>query len=64
MGQAGESGPAGPMGPKGEQGEQGIPGPDSSVAKCASLNGELTKVTVQTPSLAPVDILVCVLPQG
>lgn len=67
IGQAGESGPmgpAGPQGPKGEQGPQGIPGPDSSVAKCAELNGELKKLTVQTPTLEPADILVCVLPQG
>lgn len=64
IGQAGESGPMGPAGPQGERGEQGIPGPDSSVAKCASLNGELTRVTVQTPALTPVEILVCVLPQG
>lgn len=64
IGQAGESGPMGPQGPQGERGPQGIPGPDSSVAKCAELNGELKKVTVQTPTLEPIDVLVCVLPQG
>jgi hypothetical protein len=64
VGQAGESGPMGPQGPQGERGPQGIPGPDSSVAKCAELNGELKKITVQTPTLEPADLLVCVLPQG
>lgn len=48
----------------GPPGPEGSPGPDSSVAKCASLNGELKKITVQTPTLEPADILVCVLPQG
>lgn len=64
MGESGPAGPAGPQGTQGPQGEQGIPGPDSSVAKCAELNGELKKITVQTPTLEPADILVCVLPQG
>jgi hypothetical protein len=63
VGQAGESGPMGPQGPAGPQGPQGIPGPDSSVAKCAELNGELKKITVLTPGPA-ADILVCVLPEG
>lgn len=64
QGETGPAGPTGPQGPQGEPGPQGIPGPDSSVAKCAELNGELKKVTVQTPDLQPTDILVCVLPQG
>lgn len=65
-GPQGEQGPQGIPGETGPQGPQGIPGPDSSVARCADLNGELKRITVQTgaPPLQPAEILVCVLPEG
>lgn len=61
-GAQGPKGDTGSQGPKGDTGDPGAPGPDTSTAKCASMNGELQELTVTTTDpLTQAKVLVCVL---